>query len=90
MLRPESELWNVEEVVIVSEDCVILYKHLIRIEQTGAFEAEIAEEDEQYDLSNQFMCEDTIKLHETGEERRTGTAARLLPNGGATPAQDLQ
>lgn len=44
----------------------------------------------QYDLINQFMCEETIRLQKHGEKLRTGTVTRLLPNGGGTPALDIQ
>lgn len=46
VLGSESELWDVTDVVVVPEVCVILHNMLIRMEQVGAFVEDTAAEDE--------------------------------------------
>lgn len=64
VLRRESELWNVEKVVSVSELCVILHNLLVGMQKSGAFEEELEEEDVKIDLIEQFILEEACRLHE--------------------------
>lgn len=88
VLRRESELWNVEDVVLVSEVCVILHNILIRIQQSSGFDEEIQVEDTTLDMIAQFIEEDTDRLRERGERKLYATQAlgnrarHGDPNGG--------
>lgn len=58
ILRREIESWNFEDVVLVSEVCVILHNHLIHVRQSSAFGEEINEKDASFNTIGQFMDED--------------------------------
>lgn len=50
ILRRESELWSVEDVVLVSEVCAIIHNLLVHMRQSGALDFGISEEDDQFDI----------------------------------------
>lgn len=75
ILHGESVLWSVEDVVQVSEVCVILHNFLVRMRQSGALDEEILNEDDQFDFISRFMDKDTDHLCERGEEQIAETDA---------------
>lgn len=67
-LRRESELWSVENLVCVTEVCVIFQDLLVRMTQSGAFREEVMEDDTKVDLVTQFLDEEEARHAECGEE----------------------
>lgn len=55
VLRRASEQCNVKDMVLVSEVCVMLHSLPVWIQQCGAFEEELTEEDVEVDLIEQFI-----------------------------------
>lgn len=66
ILRRESDLWAVEDVVLVSEVFQILHSILIRMQQSRGFYDETQGEEDCFDIVCQFMYEDSRRIKERG------------------------
>lgn len=81
IIRLESKLWCIEDIVIVFEACVILHNILVPMHQSGALDEEISEGEEQLDMISQFIDDDTTWLLERrvehpGDADAVGRAAK--------------
>lgn len=76
VMRHNRELCDVEKVVLMSEVRKMLQKVLMMMHQTGAgaFDEELAEEDNQTNLMQQFIWEGVDLLFERGHEAVTNRA----------------
>lgn len=74
-----------EDVVPVSEVCVIIHNLLVRMRQSGALDNEINEEEYQFDVVCQFLVYYTAQLrgrrHEILKETATAGNAGVLEEG---------
>lgn len=61
-------MWDVRDVVIVSEVCVILHNAIVRMYQTGAFASDTMEETEQFDIIAKFVERKNNRLRGRGAE----------------------
>lgn len=68
VLRRESELLDVADLILVSEIYVILPQLHVRMEQEGAFAENTVDEDDQFDEISHFMAQDNTRLHEQVNE----------------------
>lgn len=68
LFRRELELWDVTDVELLYEICVILQKFLIRMEQAGAIVFDAAVDDEQVDMIFQFLADENTVLEKSHAE----------------------
>eukprot|EP00171_Calliarthron_tuberculosum_P002978 IDg2978t1 len=69
VLRRESFLWCKNDVVAVSETCVILHNMLVRMNEEGKFQSDAAEDGQGFNIVTELWDEEIARAQERDIER---------------------